>query len=61
MNPANIMMWEGLLTQLASLGVTSYKSIKALQQDAGLDDATIEALKPKWDDLYNRVKAASRE
>lgn len=54
-------MWEGVITQLASLGVKSYQSIKALQQDAGLDDATIEALKPKWDNLYNRVKAAAGE
>jgi hypothetical protein len=57
----DIMMWEGIITQLVSLGVKSYATIKALQVDAGLDDATIEALKPKWDDLYNRVKAAAGE
>jgi len=55
------MMWEGLITQLAPLGVKSFTAIKALMQDAGLDDVTIEALKPKWDDLYNRVKAAAGE
>lgn len=56
---ANLLLWEGIITQLVSLGVKSYASVRTLMQDAGLDDATINALKPKWDDLYNRVKIAS--
>jgi hypothetical protein len=54
-----VLMWEGIITQLAPLGVKSFQAIRALMQDAGLDDATIAQLSVKWDDLYNRVKAAS--
>jgi len=57
----NIMMWEGIVVQLASLGVSSVGKIKALMQDAGLDDEIIRQLTYKWDDLYDRVKAAAGE
>lgn len=55
----SIMVWEGIITQLAALGVHSFASIKALMDDSGLDDATIASLTSKWNDLYNRVKTAS--
>ena len=56
---ANILMWEGVIAQLISMGVKSWSSIKALMVDAGLDDVTILALEPKWNELYDRVKEAS--
>lgn len=54
-----VLLWENLISQLAIMGVKSVETIKALMRDAGLDDATIQLLTSKWDDLYNRVKAAS--
>ena len=33
--------------------------IRALFKDAGMDDATIETLRPKWDALYDDVRRAA--
>lgn len=59
LDPTKLLMWEGILTQLVSLGVSSISKVKALMSDAGLDDVTISQLTVKWDELYNRVKKAS--
>lgn len=59
MNTSNLLLWEGIVTQLAVLGVNSVKNIKALMADAGLDDIEIAKLTAKWDDLYSRVRTAS--
>ena len=53
--------WTGVIAQLVGLGVSSFKVIKPAMQNAGLDDATILDLESKWDDLYNKVKAAAGE
>lgn len=57
----NVLLWEGIVTQLVAMGVKSFKTVKALMSDAGVDDATIAELSTKWDDLYDRVKRAAGE
>lgn len=55
------MQWGALIQMAASLGVKTWGAIKALGHDAGLDDATLEALKPKWDALVDDVRRAAGE
>jgi len=59
MDPNTLILWEGLITMAAAMGVKSYNVIKAMLQDAGADDATITALQPKWDTLTNDIRRAS--
>lgn len=54
-----ILMWEGIATQLFSMGVRSFNVIKAAMADAGADDATIAGLQSKWDLLVNDVRRAA--
>jgi hypothetical protein len=58
-NPATLLLWEGLIGQAASLGVKSWTAIHGLLQDAGADDAAIAALQPKWDVLVADVARAA--
>jgi hypothetical protein len=51
MDPATIMGAYALIAQAIALGVKSWTVIRALFKDAGMDDATIETLRPKWDAL----------
>lgn len=51
--------WLPVYGQLALLGVKSFRVIHALMSDAGHDDATIAALQPQWDALYDRVSMAA--
>jgi hypothetical protein len=59
MNVDKILIWQAFITQAAALGVKSFGVIKALLQDAGADDATIAALTPKWNVLYDDVQRAA--
>lgn len=52
-------MWQGIITQAAAAGVRSWGVIKALLADAGVDDATVAALAPKWDALVDDIKRAA--
>ena len=59
MDPATILLWEGLITQAVGLGVKSWSAIHGLLQDAGADDAAIAVLQPKWDALVADVARAA--
>lgn len=59
MNLNAIMMWQAFITQAVGLGVKSWSVIRAAMQDAGADDATINALSPKWDALHDDVARAA--
>jgi hypothetical protein len=54
-----ILVWQGIVTQLVGMGVKSFTAVKAVMQDAGADDATIAALQPKWDALVDDVRRAA--
>lgn len=58
-NLNDLVQWEGLIVQAAGLGVKSWVVIHAMLQDAGADDATIEALQPKWHALRADVARAA--
>ncbi len=62
MDPATLLLWEGLAEQAFQLGVRSFDAIKGLMSDAGVadDDAAIAALQTKWDALYADVERASQ-
>lgn len=53
------LLWEGFALQAFALGVRSFQTIRAVMQDAGMDDAIIAALEPKWDALVNDVRRAA--
>ena len=54
-----ILVWQGIATQLFGMGVKSFSVIKAAMKDAGADDAAIAALQPKWDALVADVRRAA--
>lgn len=56
-----LLVWQGIATQLVGMGVKTFAVIKAAMTDAGADDATIAALQPKWDALVNDVRRAAGE
>jgi hypothetical protein len=61
MDPASLVLWEGLIGQAVSLGVKSFSTVHAMLVDAGVpaDDAAIEILRGKWDVLYADVARAA--
>lgn len=59
MDLTTLTQWEAWIMQAVSLGVKSWSIIHAALQDAGVDDATIAALQPKWDALYADVQRAA--
>lgn len=59
LTPDQILMWQGIATQLISMGVRSFSVIRAAMADAGNDDAQIAQLQPHWDALVTDVKRAA--
>lgn len=59
MDPTMILQWGALIQMAVSLGVKSWQAIHDMASSAGLDDAQIQALKPKWDALYDDVARAA--
>lgn len=58
-NVSTVAVWLPVIQQLVALGCTSYTAIRAIMQDAGADDTTIEAMRPKWAALTADVRRAA--
>ena len=56
---ATVAEWEGAAELLVSLGVKSFHVIRAAMENAGEDDATIQALGPKWQALTDDIARAA--
>lgn len=59
MTPQEFMQWAAIAQQAFAMGVRSWSAIKALLDDAGADDESIEVLRGKWDGLYADVQRAA--
>lgn len=59
MTPQQLMQWMSFIQLAASLGVKSWNIIRATMTNAGLDDAQIALLQPKWDALEDDVRRAA--
>ncbi len=59
MTAQELLQWGALIQTAFSLGVRTWATIKAMLEDAGADDESIEILRGKWDALYDDVKRAA--
>ena len=59
LDPNQVVMWEGLISQAVSLGVKSFVGIRQMMKDSGADDALIDSLEIKYNYLYDDVKRSA--
>jgi len=58
-NINDVLLWIDLAERLVQLGVRSWAVIRAAMEDAGVDEATIQAMRPKWIALRDDVRRAA--